>query len=65
MTTLINKGSAGVPVATYNTQGYGTTTSAFVRDVGSKLFYLDPNANPFTLLTDRAGSKVAVEPKFE
>lgn len=52
-------------VALDQTAGYGATTSILVRDVGSKLYYLDPSAAPFTLLTDRAGSKVAQNPTFE
>jgi hypothetical protein len=36
-----------------------------VRDVGSKLFYLDPSAAPFTLLTERAGNQTATNPKYE
>jgi hypothetical protein len=61
----IVKGAAGVPLATDQTLGYGTTTSVLVREVGRSVFYLDPNASPFTLLTDKAGRKTAVNPKFE
>ena len=58
--------SPAVPVvASPQVYGYGTTYSVLVRDVGSKIFLIDPSAAPFTLLTDRAGSKVAVNPKFE
>lgn len=47
------------------TLDYGGTTTILTREVGSKIFYLDPSAAPFTLLTDRAGSKPATNPKFE
>lgn len=47
------------------TTGYGTTTSVLVREVGNKIFYLDPSAAPFTLLTERAGNKGTSNPKFE
>jgi hypothetical protein len=65
-TTVIKGGaSAPVPVATVQTTGYGTTTSILVREVGPKLLYLDPASAPFTLLTERAGSQTASNPKYE
>ena len=45
--------------------GFNTTTSILPRQVGSDIFYLDPSANPFTLLTDKAGNMSADNPKFE
>src|SRR3990172_2505187 len=57
--------SAPVPVSTVQTLGYGTTTSVLVREVGSKIFLLDPSKNPFTLLTSLAGSQPATNPRFE
>lgn len=50
---------------TGDTLGFNGVTSVLVRDVGSKIFYVDPTAAPFTLLTSKAGSKVANNPKFE
>lgn len=61
----IVKGAAGAGLATDQTLGYGTTTSILVRDVGPSIFYLDSSATPFTLLTNEAGSKKAMDPKFE
>jgi hypothetical protein len=52
-------------VATDQTFGFNATNAVLVRDVGSSIFYLDPSASPFTLLTTRAGSKVATNPRFE
>jgi hypothetical protein len=57
--------SAPIPVSSAQVYGVGTTTSIQVRDVGSKIFYLDPSAAPFTLLTERSGNKTASNPKFE
>ena len=61
----IIKGGANAGVATDQTTGFNTTTAIMVRDVGSKIYHLDPSENPFTLLTDRAGSKPASNPRFE
>lgn len=61
----IVKGAAVPPVSTSMTVGYGTTTAVLVREVGNKIFYLDPSAAPFTLLTTRAGSRGTANPKFE
>lgn len=61
----IVKGGTGAGVATDQTTGFNTTTAILVRDVGSKLYYLDPSENPFVLLADRAGSKPASNPRFE
>lgn len=57
--------SAPVPPSSTGVLGFDTTTSVLVREVGNKVFYLDPSAAPFTLLTERAGSQVANNPKFE
>ena len=57
--------SAPVPVSSSQVLGFDTTTSVIVREVGSKIFYLDPSAAPFTLLTERAGSAGTPNPKFE
>jgi hypothetical protein len=47
------------------TLGFNSTTTILVRDVGPKVFYVDPSASPFTLLSEKAGSKVATNPRFE
>lgn len=71
MTALITssgtiiKGASEAPVSTAQVTGYGTTTSILPREVGSKLYYLDPSASPFTLLADRSGSQVTTSTKFE
>lgn len=67
MATTQKKGGSSpfVGVATDQTFGFNSTSTILVRDVGSKIFYLDPSAAPFTLLTDRAGSKPASNPRFE
>lgn len=65
MAVTIKQNTANVPISTADTVGYGTTTSILVREVGSKIFYVDPSSNPFTLLTDRAGSMTASNPKYE
>ncbi len=52
-------------VATDQTFGFNATNAVLVRDVGSSIFYLDPSSSPFTLLTSRAGSKTATNPRFE
>lgn len=57
--------SAPVPVSSGQTLGFDTTTAIIVREVGSKVFMLDPSAAPFTLLTERAGSQGTPNPKFE
>jgi len=57
--------SAPVPVSSAQVLGYDTTTSLLVREVGSKIFYLDPSAAPFTLLTERSGNSGTSNPKFE
>lgn len=61
----IVKGAADVGPASDQTLGYGSTTAVIVREVGSEVFDLDPSANPFVLLTDRAGSEGSDNPKFE
>lgn len=53
------------PVTSPMTTGYGTTTSVLVREVGNKIFYLNPSAAPFTLLTERAGNVGTQNPKYE
>ena len=65
MPPTIVKGGTGAGVATDQTLGFNSTTAILVRDVGSKIYYLDPSENPFTLLADRAGSKAASNPRFE
>lgn len=57
--------SAPVPVSSTGTLDYGGTTTILVREVGSKILYLDPSAAPFTLLTERAGNQGTSNPKFE
>jgi hypothetical protein len=57
--------AAQTPFSSANTLGYGTTTSILERNVGNKVFYVDPSAAPFTLLTARAGSASTDNPKFE
>lgn len=59
------RGAANTPVSSPMVLGYGTTTSILVREVGNKIFYLDPSAAPFTLLTERAGNQGTSNPKFE
>ncbi len=61
----IIKGASEAPVSTAQVTGYGTTTSIQPREVGSKLYYLDSSAAPFTLLADRSSSQVTTEPRFE
>jgi hypothetical protein len=64
--TIVKGGSSPFAgVATDQTTGFNSTTQILVRDVGSKIYYLDPSAAPFTLLADRAGSKSASNPRFE
>ena len=64
--TIVKGGSSPFAgVATDQTTGFNSTTAILVRDVGSKIYYLDPSENPFTLLADRAGSKPAQNPRFE
>ena len=45
--------------------GFNGVTSLLVRDVGPSIFYLDPGAAPFTLLTSRMGTKTTNNPRFE
>lgn len=53
-------------VATDQTFGFNATNAILIRDVGSSVFYLDPNKAPFVLLTDAVGgSKTATNPRFE
>jgi hypothetical protein len=63
-TSTITRGGAGGGTSD-QTQGYGSITSQFIREVGSRIFYVDPSAAPFTLLTDRAGSQVTNNVRFE
>lgn len=65
MTVIKGGSSAPVPVSSVQATGYGTTTSILTREVGSKILYLDPSAAPFTLLTERAGSAVTNNPRYE
>jgi hypothetical protein len=65
MAVIKGGSSAPVPVSSVQATGYGLTTSILTREVGSKIFYLDPSANPFTLLTERAGSKTTNNPRYE
>lgn len=65
MTIVRGGSSAPVPVSSAQTLGFDGTTAVIVREVGSKIFYLDPSAAPFTLLTDRAGNNGTNNPKFE
>jgi len=55
----------GVPFTTKDTLGFNTTTSILEREVGPRIFYVDPSASPFTLLTSRSGNKPASNPRFE
>ncbi len=59
--------AANVPVATKDVVGYNTTTALMIRDVGPRIFYVDPNESPFTLLVSRieGGGKTADNPRFE
>jgi len=59
--------ATNVPVATKDTVGYNTTTALMIRDVGPRIFYVDPNESPFTLLVSRVegGGKSAENPRFE
>jgi hypothetical protein len=61
----IIKGAANEPISSAQVTGFGTTTSVLEREVGSSIFYMDPNSTPFTLLTDRAGSETTNEVKYE
>lgn len=68
MPVTIKQGSGAtthIGLGTDVTLGYNGTTTVLVRDVGSKVFYVDPSASPFTLLSEKAGSKVATNPRFE
>lgn len=57
--------AANTPVTTKDTVGFNTTTAILVRDVGPRIFYVDPSKAPFTLLTSRAGDKPCSNPRFE
>lgn len=57
--------AANTPVTTKDTLGFNTTTAILERDVGPAIFYVDPSASPFTLLTSRSGDKPAHNPRFE
>lgn len=61
----IIKGAANLGPASDQTLGYAGTTAVIVREVGSEVYFLDPSANPFTLLTDRSGSAGIDNPRFE
>jgi len=68
MPVTIKQGSGAtthIGLGTDVTLGYNGTTAILVRDVGPKVFYVDPSASPFTLLSEKAGSKVATNPRFE
>ncbi len=45
--------------------GFNTTTSLIEREVGSEIFYLDPNISPMTLLSDAMGNETTDSPRFE
>ncbi len=57
--------AVNTPVSTGNVLGINTTTSLLVREVGSKVFYVDPSASPFTLLSSRTGGTPVSQPRFE
>lgn len=59
------QGAANTPITTKDTLGFNTTTTILERDVGPAIFYVDPSASPFTLLTSRSGDKPAHNPRFE
>lgn len=61
----IVQGAANTPITTKDTLGFNTTTTILERDVGPAIFYVDPSASPFTLLTSRSGDKPAHNPRFE
>ena len=50
---------------TSDTLGFNATTAIIEREVGSEIFYLDPNIAPFTLLSDANGNEVTDAPRFE
>jgi len=50
---------------TADTLGFNGTTSILPRQIDSAIFYLDPSASPFTLVTDKAGNETTDNPKFE
>jgi len=50
---------------TSDTLGFNATTSLIEREVGSEIFYLDPNIAPFTLLSDANGNETTDAPRFE
>jgi hypothetical protein len=45
--------------------GFNTVTSILEREVGSEIFYLDPDISTMTLLADAAGNEVTDNPHFE
>lgn len=50
---------------TADTLGFNSTTAIIEREVGSEIFYLDPNISPFTLLSDAMGNETVTAPRFE
>jgi hypothetical protein len=50
---------------TADTLGFNATTAIIEREVGSEIFYLDPNIAPFTLLSDANGNETTDAPRFE
>ncbi len=45
--------------------GFNATTALIEREVGSEIFYLDPNISPYTLLSDAQGNSVTDAPRYE
>jgi hypothetical protein len=50
---------------TADTLGFNTITSLIEREVGSEIFYLDPDISVFTILSDAMGNTVTDSPRFE
>jgi hypothetical protein len=50
---------------TADTLGFNGTTSLIEREVGSEIFYLDPDVSPYTLLSDAQSSETTDAPKYE
>lgn len=61
----LGSGNDPMGLGTDTTLGFNGTTTVLVRDIGPKVLYVDPSASPFTLLSEKAGSKVATNPRFE
>lgn len=50
---------------TADTLGFNSTTAVLEREVGSEIFYLDPDIAPYTLLSDAMGNESSDNPRYE